>query len=396
MAKYTEIPDSTPAQNTGSSIGRIAKGAAFGLSDILGAIQHLPQTLLLPLIGTIYEKASGKKFPTEEIKKVDIGLAHGADFSKLPEMLGVSRESYAPQNLVEKTLQNTLAQAPLALVGGTPLAQALAQTGLGNAVRSGLEYAEAPEIIQDIGQFATELGYSGYKTGLLKKGTYGAEKRKLFEKAAEAAKPVTTSIQLAEEPIAKLSEKIRLTANEKISKPLERVLETIEKNVNGGKVNLNDLWEMEKDFKALSYDKSLNKVARHYITEVVNGFNKIIDSTIKDHPDFLANLSPARQMHAVENMNLMTKNAIEYLTAEFSKKVPGIKFVEDVVGKILSTPEKIAKAMTYPAVRKYYSKMILATTKDNLPNMIKYAKLIDNSIKDQENKLVKSKYKEII
>ncbi len=94
-------------------------------------------------------------------------------------------------------------------------------------------------------------------------------------------------------------------------------------------------------------------------------------------------------------MNLRTKNAIDYLTTSYGKKIPILNAVSDLLGKALSTPEKIYRALKYPKVREYYTKMSLAAVKDDLPNMVKYAKLTNNSLNQMEKKEPESKYREI-
>lgn len=385
--KYTEIKDdSVPSSTSGS---RIAKGSAFGLTDLLGSLLQLPETIsnsvLQPIANYGYRALTGNEFPFEETNK--LAQQEGYDrniLQKVPELLGINRESFAPQNLTEKTLQNILSQAPLAGAGvlgsgAKAIGHSQLRNILGNLTRSGLESIDAPEEAQLLGQLGTEFGYSKALRGATPKALSG-HKRNLYTQVGEVGEKFKSSSAPLNKVVKDLEYTAAISSNSKIKDPITRVLETLDKATPGGQATLRDFWEIKKDLGGISRDTSVNGVARAKIGNLASTIDKEILK--KSNPEFLSKLNPADQFHTVENMKTITDSAIDLLP-----KSDKIRFlpVWNRIQSFMSNAEKTVRALKYPEVVKHFSQIATNAIRDNVPGMIKYSRLLNKDIDRIEN-----------
>ena len=266
--KFGTLPQEIQPEGIAQKLARV--GTATGLSALKG-VESLASFIPETVFGLPHQPT-----PSEMIQK----------------SAGLTNEYLAPQSVPEKYIQRLAQYAPVAATGGLG---SLARTAIGAGAATGVGEAGFSEPIQDIAQLFTELAVSPYQRGFKPFKTRSETiplKEKLYETAkSEVQKiPIQDASNIESFINKELNNLSHSGLDESGRKLAKSELKNLSKDIPGGKITADNLWESKKHINSLISGelskKDPNKKLVQLYERTVGTLNKDLDKVVKEYPKF--------------------------------------------------------------------------------------------------------------
>jgi hypothetical protein len=303
---------------------------------------------------------------------------------------GISPEQLKSQGVLEDYAQKVAEYATTsAALGGLP---GLASTAFGAVPATAAKEFGLPEWAQDLAQFGSEIGLGIYKGRIPTLAGIGKGKGKIKsvqsaqQNAYNAAK---SAVQNNEEFIAKpisdsmieVGKALGTEVDSSIITKVNQALETIEKNLVGGKVNPKTALELRKKLYRLG-GKVGESTARTYFDPLTKGINDFFITYGLENPKFYEQLYKADRLTEAKHMQSYLANFVKGLP-----KIPYIsKPIQQAFNLTVGASEKFVKNLiSNEAYREHFANALKATFKEDPSILFKNVEQLQQDILASQN-----------
>ncbi len=351
MDEFSFVGEGSPKSSSGVG-NRLKRAGKIGGINLLKGVESLFTT-----VPGWFGVTPPHPVPSELIKKYG----------------NISEEELEPQNIGEHVLKRFAQSAPAAAtLGGT---QALKGLGYGSTAAGGLGAIGAPEAVQDVAELATQIGHGVY-TGKIP--TIAKEQAKEYKLAKSFIKKGSThSADNIQKAVLAVEENLGTEVSEKVSKKVNNILRTIDKNVRGKKLNPSKAVDLRTSINALKKELP-DAVNARYIAPLNEALDQYFTSHSLENPTFFKHLKSADQLTALKHMNTITDKFFDKLNV---KGKFGAELLTEPIKIALRETERFGRGIaSNPAARKYYFNAVEAASANNpslfMKNMNKVVKLM--------------------